>query len=790
MNNNPTHQSLEQIIKKLEKTLHNIREKRHISIRQKTTLLLNAINRSQIDLSGPSVNDTGSKRQTTQLKLIHEISHRVIRELKLENLFSELVISVRDAFDYYGVMLLLLDESKKSLMIQAISGGYADTFDSYTRIPYGKGMIGHAAKTGQIQLSGNTLTNKHFILLSNEKTRSELSIPIKRGKNVIAVLDLQSDEYNAFDESDVMVMETLADQIAAAIQNARLYRTVKQELAERKRANEINYTLFSISNAVNTTFNLDELYRSIHKSLGRIIDVTNFHISLYDKEKDSLKFVYIVDTVDNITAFKEITNISDQDSPYRTTEVIRNGRPVLHTKKDFLKYLKKRKKKPLFTVSEIWLGVPLKIKDEVIGAMAVHSFTDPNMFDQKDVDILVSVSDQIALAIERKRTEEEKEKIEKQLQHAHKMESIGTLAGGVAHDFNNILGIILGNTELAIGDIVESNPARYYLDEIKTASLRAKDVVRQLLSFSRKNDPMKKPLKIVPIIIESLKFLRASIPASIEIIHAFPESSVTILADPTQLHQVMINLCTNAFHAMQEKGGTLKVGICEAHLNKKQAAEYPDLNHGHYAKLTIQDTGVGIPKHIITRIFDPYFTTKAIGKGTGMGLAVVHGIVSNHGGAIFANSVMGKGTTFTIFFPVTKPQLLKEVPESTLPTGNEKVLMVDDENALLVTGKQILERLGYKVEGCVNPLEALSLFRSKPRYFDIVVTDMTMPHLNGESLIKEIFRVRPDIPIILCTGYSEKITKEKAFEIGACGYLEKPLKKETLAMAVRNALDL
>ena len=379
--------------------------------------------------------------------------------------------------------------------------------------------------------------------------------------------------------------------------------------------------------------------------------------------------------------------------------------------------------------------------------------------------------------------------MEEQLRQTQKMESIGTLAGGIAHDFNNILGIILGNTELALDDVPEWNPARLNLEEVRIASLRAKDVVRQLLSFARKTKLEKKPTNIIPIIKESLKLLRSSIPTSIEIRQNIPKDIDTILADPTQIHQVLINLCTNADHAMPD-GGIIEVTLKNVALDEDTAAQYPELNPGRYVNLTVADTGHGISQGDIDRIFDPYFTTKEVGRGTGMGLAVVHGIVKGHNGLITVESELGKGTTFSIFFPVVEKEAVIETKtDDKLPTGDERVLFIDDEESIAKLGRYRLERLGYKVEATTSPIEALALFCSQPDKFDLVITDLTMPKMTGDKLVKEILNIRPNLPIILCTGFSEKIDEKKAKEIGAADYIEKPLDMRGFAFKVRKVLD-
>ena len=378
--------------------------------------------------------------------------------------------------------------------------------------------------------------------------------------------------------------------------------------------------------------------------------------------------------------------------------------------------------------------------------------------------------------------------LEIQLQQAYKMESIGTLAGGIAHDFNNILGIIVGHTEIAIDDVPEWNPVRQHLEEIKTSSLRARDVIRQLLSFARKTKLEKKPTNIIPIIKESLKLLRSSIPTSIEIRQNIPKNVDIIMADPTQINQVLINLCSNADHAMPD-GGIVEVTLRNVEFDQITATQYPELKPGRYVNLTISDTGLGIPNEKIDRIFDPYFTTKDVGKGTGLGLAVVHGIVKGHNGLITVESKLGEGTTFSIFFPVVgKEAAVETETDEILPTGSERILFIDDEESLAKIGHQQLKGLGYQVEFYTNPMEALEMFRVKPDQFDLLITDMTMPNLTGDKLAHAVKEIRSDMPVILCSGYNEKIDSHKE-DLKIDGFLMKPIDKAKLAKTVRKILD-
>lgn len=390
---------------------------------------------------------------------------------------------------------------------------------------------------------------------------------------------------------------------------------------------------------------------------------------------------------------------------------------------------------------------------------------------------------------ERANAEKEKQQLELQLRQAHKMEAIGTLAGGIAHDFNNILAAILGYSEMAKDDTPEFSPARHYIEEVVKAGCRAKDLISQILTFSRKSQNERTPVIINRIVDEALKMLRASLPATIEIRKDL-SAELAVLADPTQIHQILINLCSNAAHAMEDKGGIIRVSLTLVELTEKDMEGDPHLKPGRYAALSVSDTGTGITKDVLERIFDPYFTTKDVGKGSGMGLSVVHGIVKSNNGKIHVDSVMGKGSTFTVYLPSIEAEVDSEVhPSESIPTGHERILIVDDEEMISDITRQRLERLGYQAITSNNSKEALELFRSNKDGFDLVITDQTMPHMTGEHMARELMDIRPDIPIIITTGYSSQLNEKKAAQIGIKALLMKPVDKISLAKTVRKVLD-
>jgi PAS domain S-box-containing protein len=394
---------------------------------------------------------------------------------------------------------------------------------------------------------------------------------------------------------------------------------------------------------------------------------------------------------------------------------------------------------------------------------------------------------------ERKQAEAERIRVEAQLRQAQKMEAIGTLAGGIAHDFNNILGIIMGNADMALFDTPREAPTAKYMQQVTKAAFRAKDLVQQILTFSRLSEHEKKPLNISPVIKEALKLLRSSLPSTIEIRQSIgvPFAEDTVLADPTQIHQVLMNLCTNSAHAMRERGGVLEVKYSFVDFSSGDPGTPSDLDPGRYVELTVSDTGHGMSQEVMERIFEPYFTTKSQREGTGLGLAVVHGIVKNHGGTITVTSSPGEGTTFRAFFPRWRGSVVKPEQEihAPLPRGSETILLVDDESALLQVGRRMLERLGYTVVVKSCGMEALEEFRARPHAFDLVITDQTMPKMTGMELSKELLALRPDLPVVLCTGFSESLTPENQKAAGIRAVAMKPIDTRHIASTVRKVLD-
>jgi signal transduction histidine kinase/ActR/RegA family two-component response regulator len=380
---------------------------------------------------------------------------------------------------------------------------------------------------------------------------------------------------------------------------------------------------------------------------------------------------------------------------------------------------------------------------------------------------------------------------ERQMQQVLKLQAIGTLAGGIAHDFNNILFPIIGYAELTMDDVPEDSPTRRNLEEILKAANRAKDLVQQILTFSRQNGRERKPVRVQGIAQEALRLLRASIPKTIDIECELDESCNPILGDPTQIHQVVMNLGTNAYQAMQETGGRLTMRLTQTHIGYEETLKRIGIKMGPHLHLTVADEGVGMEPMVLERIFEPYYTTKEPGKGTGLGLSVIHGIVKNHGGFITVESAPGRGSTFHVYLPTVEDVEIEaaEAPLRVEPSGNEHILLVDDEPQIADMGCQILERLGYRVTARTSSVEALETFAAHPGRFDLVITDMTMPLMTGDRLAQRIWELRPGVPVILCTGYNELMSEDQAIALGIRKFLLKPVDMDELAAAVRAALD-
>jgi len=492
--------------------------------------------------------------------------------------------------------------------------------------------------------------------------------------------------------------------------------------------------------------------------------------------EDSLNEIYLFDA--DTLKFTQVNSAAQHNLGY-TMDELQKLTPL-----DF---------KPEFTAESFAkLVAPLrKGEKKKIVFKTVHKRKNQSLYDvEVHLQLLQDEHKTIFVAIILDITD--RKKLEFQLQQAQKMEAIGTLAGGIAHDFNNILFPIVGHTEILLEDIPEDSPLRDSLIGIYTGALRAKELVKQILTFSRQESGELKLMKMQSIIKEALKLIRSSIPTTIEIRQDLSADCGVIKADPTQIHQIVMNLATNSYHAMEETGGELKVSLKEIELGEYDVITN-DMAPGVYACLTVSDTGKGMDKDSIEKIFDPFFTTKEVGKGTGMGLSVVHGIVMSMNGAVKVYSEPGKGAEFKVYFPVEKSFLeksdIQNKDRGPIQGGIERILLIDDEEIIATVEKQMLERLGYQVTSRTSSIEALEAFRAAPDKFDMVITDLAMPNLPGDKLAVELTKIRPDIPILLCTGFSVNMSEERAASLGIKGFLLKPIVMKDLSQKIREVLD-
>jgi signal transduction histidine kinase/ActR/RegA family two-component response regulator len=406
-----------------------------------------------------------------------------------------------------------------------------------------------------------------------------------------------------------------------------------------------------------------------------------------------------------------------------------------------------------------------------------HQLSNANQDLKKEIEI-------------RQKFERERAELEKQLFQLQKMETIGTLAGGIAHDFNNILTPILGYTDMALEELAPESNLRFDIEQINNAAHRGKDLVQQVLTFSRELDFENKPIQLEPIVTEALNLIKASFPPGVEINKHFDEGIGTVLADPTHIHQIVMNLCTNANHAMMKTGGVLDVKLDAVNIDQKSAEKIPNLKKGEYIRLTISDTGHGMDIKTKERIFEPFFTRKEVGSGSGLGLSVVHGIINNYGGAIVVDSSPGKGTTFMIYLPKYGSDALESDKSSTKPLkGVEHILFVDDEPEITFMGKKMLENLGYKVSITSDSVIALDEFKKNPDKYSLLVTDQSMPNITGTELAVMMKEIRPKLRVIVITGYADNLSEEVIAQSGISEVILKPMILDDFSKIIRRVLD-
>jgi signal transduction histidine kinase/CheY-like chemotaxis protein len=632
--------------------------------------------------------------------------------------------------------------------------------------------------------------------------QSALLAPIVLDNALLAVLAMARAEPFHLDADDQYVLDHLSAQAAVAIRNARLYRDSENH---RRRL----MTLVDVTQRLTRGLDLSTVLQAIVEAAALVFEG---EASLRLLDGDIL--VRVAATSGSLASIARIRVPLGQSL---CGHVAGSGQPLIVTDMATDPRLFPEIRAAL---GEAWLKallcVPVQVEKRILGTLQVYRERD-YIFSHDDLTLATSLADQAAIAIEnarlfqevqnhatqlaeantalqgeiaeRQRAEAARQHLEGQLRQVQKMEALGTLAGGIAHDFNNILAVILGYSELSLCDLTPGTNEWHNVQQILIASGRAKHLVQQILAFSRQSEQQRQPVSLHLILEETLTLLRASLPSTIELRQSFATHTGMVLADPVQLQQVVMNLCANAEYAMRPKGGQLEICLDSVAVDATMAAALPDLTPGPHIRLTVRDTGHGMMPEVLERIFDPFFTTKGPGEGTGMGLAVVHGIITSYTGAITVASTPGQGTTFAIYLP-RRPGVVEGTnhTEETLPKGEGHILFVDDETALANWAQAMLTRLGYGTEVYTSSRAALAAFQAAPQHFDLVITDQTMPYMTGEALTLALRHIRPDIPIILCTGFSHTMTVEKVNMLGIDAFLMKPLVIHDLGLAIQGVL--
>ena len=586
-------------------------------------------------------------------------------------------------------------------------------------------------------------------------------------------------------------LQNALDLLTTEVENKKKIESVLREKNEYLEAlHETSLSMFS-------RIEISQVLESIIIRASKLTRIPDGFIHIYDRNHNVLKIKAACGL------YAKLKGIKLKQGEGIAGKVWESGEPLFTN--DYQKWVGKSQKTQFDFVTAA-VGVPLTSGSKIEGVIGLSHHDRDRTVSKKTLKILEQFAELATLAIDnaklfeelkeeldrRIQLESERQQIEARLRQSQKMEAVGTLAGGIAHDFNNILFPVIGFSQMIINDLPEDSPLKGQVQSILNGAERAKELVQQILTFSRETEQEYRPLQIQLIIKEVLMLARASLPSTIKIINQVQKNTGMVMADPTQIHQVVMNLITNALHAMEKDGGDLTVGLKDTLLTEQSLPE-PQMIPGEYVHIEVSDTGCGMDLETIKRIYEPYFTTKKRGKGTGLGLAVVHGIVKNIHGEIVVQSTPGKGTSFSVYLPKLiekKKDNEMEVFSITQLNGNERILLVDDEKSILNMMEQILNRFGYDVSSYDESLDALSCFESAPYEFDIVITDMTMPGLTGDKLVSKIKAIRPEIPVILCTGFSEKIVDSRTSGSKPDKVLMKPSGKDQILRSIRMLLDV
>ena len=690
------------------------------------------------------------ERRHNDALLVQEIGQATATILDVESLLQTIALSMRRRLDFDRGIFMLANGTRTKLVYADGYGHSTDQLSSLRSLEFNlgkedsQGLFVKSFREQRPFLIENVseitakLSRRSLEFLHSMGSQSLICVPILYEKESLGILAVDNvGSKRPFTQSDMSLLMGVASQTATSIVNARSYEKLQES---EKKYRDLVENANSIIMRVNTD--------------GLITFFNEYAQKFFEYEE------------------KEIVGRS-------ATAIILPANNQQNSMTDVLESLRYN------AANKIVQETQLTLRE---GRKVTVAWTYKGIFGEKDqlVGILCIGND----ITELREAAETNQVLERQLQQAQKMEAIGTLAGGIAHDFNNILSAILGYTELALFNVENGSALRKKLEAVLTAGHRAKELVQQILAFSRQTDDERKPVQLHLIVNEALKLLRASLPSTIEIRQEISKNGDTILGNATQIHQIVMNLCTNAHHAMAEKGGILDVSLSSVAVHGDNHNAYGELNPGNYVRLSISDTGHGMSPSTLERIFEPYYTTKEKGVGTGLGLSVVHGIVKRNGGAIVVESLLGKGSTFHVLLPeLEKFAKLTKHGSKVSIRGSERILLVDDEATLVDLGKEMLSNLGYTVECRTSSVEALEAFRSNPAGFDLVLTDLTMPNMTGDKLASALLDIRPDVPILICTGFNDQLKDSQIHRLGIREVLFKPLVLEELGSAIRRTLD-
>ena len=727
--------------KRMEEDLRQAHEHLEWQVTERTAELAQANTTLRVEVTERKRAEEELHKVNRTLRMLSDCNQTVVRAKDERSLLQDICRIIVEIGSYEMAWVGFAEQDEEKSIRPVACAGREEGYLEAVRLTWGdpgqdRDPIGTAIRTGEAIICQNLATDQAAspwrVQAVKRNYQSAIAIPLEVNGHVFGALGIYAAEPEIFDPAEVNLLTELAGDLAYGIVTLRTHE-------ERKRGEEERMRLVT----------------AIEQSAEAIFTVDTHWIIQYANP-----------------AFERMTG-------YGRSEIVgRHSRVLKSDKHDKAFYTNVRQ---TLTAGTVWSGRHTSQRKD--GTYYQVEVTGSPVRDSSG-EIINYVG------IHRDITHEVR--LEGELRQAQKMEAIGTLSGGIAHDFNNILAAIVGYTEMAHSKVPPGSAVRRNLEQVLKASQRATDLVKQILAFSRQREQERKPLQIGPILKEALKLLRSSLPVTIEIRHNFavdPQAGV-VMADPTQIHQVLMNLCTNSAHAMRARGGVLSVSLSEVEADEDLVARHPDLKPGPYVKLSVSDTGHGMEAAVMERVFEPYFTTKEVGEGTGLGLAVVQGIVRGYGGVITVHSVPDEGATFDVFLPRIEEEIAPG-PETfeDLPTGKERILFVDDEETMVVLGKEMLEPLGYRVSARTSSDEALEAFRAHPEAFDLVITDMTMPRLTGSELARELMAIRADIPIILCTGFSELINEKKAQEAGIRAFVMKPYVIASIAKTIRSVLD-